>query len=207
VLKAKQESETKTLFMRGKVETVVWTERMLAALISGVKGGKWFSLWDEEANKALEEVKQWMKENGLMLHPDKTHIGNCTIEGQGFEFLGYRFECGKRTVRKTSRKKLYDTIRKRTKRTVGQSMESVIESLNPTLKGWFEYFKHAHKWTFKAVDGFVRRRLRAILRKQDKRPGRGRCLNDHRQWPNSFFATLGLFTMREAHAELASRSR
>ena len=45
--KAKQESEIKTLFMRGKVETEVWTERMLAALVSGVKGGKWFSLWDK----------------------------------------------------------------------------------------------------------------------------------------------------------------
>ena len=45
--KAKQESEAKSLFMRGKVETEVWTERMLAALISGVKGGKWFSLWDK----------------------------------------------------------------------------------------------------------------------------------------------------------------
>jgi hypothetical protein len=42
VLEAKQESEARALFMRGKVETVVWTERMLAALVSGVKGGKWF---------------------------------------------------------------------------------------------------------------------------------------------------------------------
>lgn len=161
----------------------------------------------EEAEQALSEVKLWMAENGLTLHPDKTHIGNCTVEGEGFEFLGYRFECGKRTVRKTSMKKLRDTIRRRTKRTVGQSMESVIKSLNPTLKGWFGYFKHAHKRTFSGVDGFVRRRLRAILRKQDKRPGMGRCLNDHKQWPNSFFATRGLFTMREAHAKLASRSR
>ena len=47
MLKAKQESEAKAIFMRGKVETVVWTERMLAALVSGVKGGKWFSLWDK----------------------------------------------------------------------------------------------------------------------------------------------------------------
>ena len=162
---------------------------------------------EEEAQKALGEVKQWMKENGLELHPDKTHIGNCTNAGEGFEFLGYRFECGRRTVRKTSMKKLRDTIRKRTKRTVGQSMESVIESLNSTLIGWFGYFKHANKWTFKEVDGFVRRRLRAILRKQDKRPGIGRCLKDHKQWPNSFFAKQGLFTMREAHAVLASRSR
>ncbi|HAT2045267.1 TPA: group II intron reverse transcriptase/maturase [Legionella pneumophila] len=162
---------------------------------------------EEEANRALSEVKQWMTENGLVLHPDKTRVGNCTIEGEGFEFLGYRFECGKRTVRKSSMKKLRDTIRKRTKRTVGQSMEKVIESLNPTLKGWFGYFRHAHKWTFQLLDGFVRRRLRAILRKQDKRPGIGRCLKDHKQWPNSYFATLGLFTMKEAHAELASRSR
>jgi RNA-directed DNA polymerase len=162
---------------------------------------------EEEANRALSEVKQWMTANGLVLHPDKTRMGNCTIEGQGFEFLGYRFECGKRTVRKSSMKKLRDTIRRRTKRTVGQSMEKVIESLNPTLIGWFGYFKHAHKWTFQSVDGFVRRRLRAILRKQDKRPGRGRCLKDHMQWRNSYFATLGLFTMKEAHAELASRSR
>lgn len=162
---------------------------------------------EEEANKALTVVRKWMDENGLELHPDKTHIGNCTLEGEGFEFLGYHFECGKRTVRKTSMKKLRDTIRRRTKRAVGQSMERVIENLNPTLIGWFGYFKHAHKWTFQMVDGFVRRRLRAILRKQDKRPGMGRCYEDHKQWPNSFFATLVLFTMKEAHAELASRSR
>ncbi len=108
---------------------------------------------EEEANKARAIVKQWMIENGLASHPDKTHIGNCTIIGEGFEFLGYRFECGKHTVRKTSMKKLRDTIRKRTKRTVGQSMESVIESLKPTLKGWFGYFKQAHRWTFSWVDG------------------------------------------------------
>jgi hypothetical protein len=76
-------------------------------------------------------------------------------------------------------KKLRDIIRRRTKRTVGQSMESVIDSLNPTLIGWFGLFKHAHRWAFKGVDGFVPRRLRAILRQQDKRPGMGRCYSDH----------------------------
>jgi len=163
---------------------------------------------EEEANKALSEVKQWMEQNSLALHPNKTRIGNCTKEGEGFEFLGYRFECGKRTVRKSSMKKIRDTIRKRTKRTIGQSVKRVIESLNPTLKGWFGYFKHADRRTFSRMDGFVRRRLRAVLRKQDKRPGIGRCYDDHRQWPNAFFATLGLFTMTEAHAAIiASRSR
>ena len=42
------------------------------------------------------------------------------------------------------------------------------------LRGWFDYFKHAHSVAQLGIDGFVRRRLRAILRKQEKRPGMGR---------------------------------
>ena len=34
----------------------------------------------------------------------------------------------------------------------------------------------------------------------------GRCLGDHKRWPNAFFAEHGLFTMTEAHG-LASQSR
>lgn len=162
---------------------------------------------EEEAEKALTDIKQWMDGNGLTLHPNKTRIGNCAAEGNGFEFLGYRFECGQRTVRKSSIKKLRDTIRKRTKRTVSGSIQDVIKSLNLVLIGWFNYFKHAHKWTFSTIDGFVRRRLRAILRRREKRPGMGHTEADHRRWPNSFFAACGLFTMKEAHAKLASRSR
>lgn len=163
---------------------------------------------EEEAKKALTEVKQWMVENGLSLHPNKTRIGNCVIEGDGFEFLGYRFECGQRTVRKSSLKKLRDTIRKRTKRTVSGPIDEIIENLNPVLVGWFNYFKHAHRWTFSTIDGFIRRRLRSIFRRREKRPGKGYTYDDHKRWPNAFFATHGLFTMKEAHAQLvASRSR
>ena len=50
----------------------------------------------EEAQKALVLIQQWVNNKGLTLHPDKTHVGNCLEEGQGFEFLGYRFEAGKR---------------------------------------------------------------------------------------------------------------
>jgi RNA-directed DNA polymerase len=74
------------------------------------------------------------------------------------------------------------------------------------LRGWFNYFQHAHPMTFSGADGFTRRRLRAILRKQEKRPGLGKGLDDHKRWPKVFFADMGLFTMTEAHA-LASRSR
>ena len=160
----------------------------------------------EAAQTALAEVREWVDQNGLSLHPDKTHVGECSVPGQGFEFLGYRFEAGKRWVRKKSLKALRERIRARTKRTRGDSIEHIIESVNPMLRGWFGYFKHANSYVFKSIDGYVRRRLRAILRKQQKRPGMGHNRKDHQRWPNAYFAEHGLFTMSEAHA-LASRPR
>jgi len=160
----------------------------------------------EAAQSALAEVRNWVEKNGLSLHPDKTHVGDCSVPGQGFEFLGYRFEAGKRWVRKKSVKALRERIRARTKRTRGDSVEHIIESVNPMLHGWFVYFKHANPYVFKSIDGYVRRRLRAILRKQQKRPGMGHTHKDHQRWPNAYFAGHGLFTMSEAHA-LACRSR
>ena len=160
----------------------------------------------EEAESALARLRAWVSANGLTLHPDKTHVGDCRVEGQGFEFLGYRFEAGQRWVRKKSLMSLRDNIRAKTKRNEGNSIAYVIAALNPTLRGWYGYFQHAHRFTFPSIDGFVRRRLRAMLRRQKHRPGQGRCQRDHQQWPNAFFADLGLFTMSEAH-RLARQSR
>lgn len=159
-----------------------------------------------EAEAALARVRRWVEANGLRLHPDKTHVGNCLEPGQGFEFLGYRFEGGRRDVRRKSLQALKDRIRQRTRRTRAVALERIVAELNPMLRGWFEYFQHAHRWTFPRIDGFVRRRLRALLRKREKRPGFGRCSHDHRRWPNAFFAGLGLFTLTEAH-RLARQSR
>jgi RNA-directed DNA polymerase len=149
----------------------------------------------EEAEAALAEIRVWVAENSLRLHPDKTHIGDCRQKGQGFEFLGYRFEAGRRWVRKKSMTRFRDRIRERTRRTQGQSLERIIASLNPMLKGWFGYFKHANPYTFIVLDRLIRRRLRAILRKQDKRPGIGRSHADHQRWPNAFFAQAGLLAL------------
>ena len=92
----------------------------------------------EEAEAALALIRAWVVENGLSLHPDKTHIGNCWKKGGGFSFLGYSFEGKRRHVRKKSLDKLKDKIRAKTKRTRGDSLERVIASLNPVLRGWFE---------------------------------------------------------------------
>jgi RNA-directed DNA polymerase len=152
----------------------------------------------DEAEAALANIQSWVGANGLALHPEKTHVGDCRLPGQGFEFLGYRFEAGQRWVRKKSLDRFKDKVREKTKRTRGDSLACIIADLNPMLRGWFGYFRHAHRRTFAGMDGFVRRRLRAVLRKQQKRPGFGKCLNDHRQWTNAFFAKEGLFALHMA---------
>jgi RNA-directed DNA polymerase len=152
----------------------------------------------EEAEAALAEIRAWVADNGLRLHPDKTHVGDCRQPGEGFEFLGYRFEAGRRFVRKKSLTRFKDNIRAKTRRTRGVSLARIIDSLNPMLRGWFGYFKHAHPRTFIMIDQLIRRRLRSLLRKQEKRPGFGKCQADHQRWPNAFFAQAGLLALHTA---------
>jgi len=151
-----------------------------------------------EAEAAFADVRLWVEANGLKLHPEKTHLGDCRNPGEGFEFLGYRFEAGQRWVRKKSLDRFKEKVREKTRRTRGDSLACIIADLNPMLRGWFGYFKHAHRRTFEGMDGLIRRRLRAILRKQAKRPGFGKCLNDHQRWTNAFFANEGLFALHTA---------
>jgi RNA-directed DNA polymerase len=77
----------------------------------------------------------------------------------------------------------------------------IIVDLNRTLRGWFMYFKHAHQRTFIVLDRFIRRRLRAVLRKHDKRPGFGATYADHQRWPKAFFASAGLLALHTAWQE------
>jgi RNA-directed DNA polymerase len=154
---------------------------------------------EEEAMAALRQVTAWVNANGLTLHPDKTKVCNSQRPGQGFDFLGYRFEAGMRFVRAKSLKAFKDKLRARTIRSRGDSLRQIVEDINPMLRGWFGYFKHARPRLFRRLDGFIRRRLRAILRKQEKRPSMGRSEADHRKWTNAFFAGMGLFTLQTAH--------
>lgn len=152
----------------------------------------------EEAESALALVNAWATERGLMLHPTKTKIVH--VDEEGFEFLGYRFIKHRRFPRPKSLAKLKDAIRSKTKRNNGQSLQAIILEVNRTLRGWYEYFKHSWKTTFPDLDGWVRMRLRSILRQRRKRKGRGSTISDSRLYPNRFFAEQGLFSMTDARA-------
>ena len=103
----------------------------------------------EDAARALEMVQQWTAQAGLTLHPTKTRIIEAGAES--FDFLGYRFEGGPRRPRPESLDKFKETIRAKTPRTSGDSLFMIITTLNPTLRGWFEYFKHGRKWRFSPI--------------------------------------------------------
>jgi RNA-directed DNA polymerase len=160
---------------------------------------------EDEAHTALALVRQLARDRELTLHPEKTRLVDVCAPGEGFDFLGYHFENGTRRPRKKSLKKLKDTVRTKTGRSNGKSLSEIIRDVNRTLRGWFEYFKHSHKWTFPAIDQWVRRRLRSILRKRIGLKGISRGL-DHRRWPNQFFRDHGLFSLVDAHRALLQPS-
>jgi RNA-directed DNA polymerase len=152
----------------------------------------------EQAQRALEQIRQWVERNGLKLHPSKTRLVDASQRG-GFDFLGYHFEKGKKWPRKKSLDKLKDTIRSKTRRNSGRNIKAICKELNQTLKGWFGYFKHSAPHVHERIDGYVRDRLRGILRHQRKRKGRARQRDQYR-WPNSYFSAVGLFSLKQAHA-------
>lgn len=153
---------------------------------------------ENEARRALALVQQWTTSVGLTLHPEKTRIVDATQRG-GFDFLGYHFERGYRWPRKKSLQKFKDTIRGKTKRTNGQSLQAIIANVNRSAQGWFGYFKYSHWTTFKPLDQWLRARLRSILRRRRNRHGRARR-RDNREWPNAFFTAHGLYSFVAAHA-------
>jgi RNA-directed DNA polymerase len=151
----------------------------------------------EEAQRALEIVAQWTTEQGLTLHPTKTKVIDSRTTS--FDFLGYTFRGEHHWPRDKSLAKVKDAIRNKTQRNAGRSVPFIVRDVNRTLRGWFGYFQHStYRNVFQSLDGWVRMRLRSILRKRAglRGPGRGA---DHQKWPNSYFAELGYYSLVAAH--------
>jgi RNA-directed DNA polymerase len=162
----------------------------------------------EEAEEALKLLRTWTASRELTLHPEKTRLTDASVKGQGFEFLGYRFEAGSKWPRRKSLQKLRDTIRARTPRLNGRSLEAIITGVNSVLRGWFGYFKHSNARTMPAIDGFVRRRLRSILRRREGKRATMKNGSDYQYWPNKFFDAHGLFCLtaaRQRHCQSRNR--
>ncbi len=154
---------------------------------------------EAEAKSVLAYLQAWTREAGLTLHPVKTRIVNASLEV--FDFLGWTFRGGKKWPRKKSVLKLREKLRPWTGRSNGWSLAMVVAKINPTLKGWRGYFGASPPTSLRDADGWIRRRLRAMLRRRERRQAYGLTQADHQQWPNRWFAKQGLYSLEHGTCE------
>lgn len=155
---------------------------------------------EEEAKEALHVIETWVNGAELRLHPEKTKLVDAS-GNEGVHFLGYAFKNGVKVPRKKARKRFKEKIRAKTRRTEGHSLETVIEEVNEVTESWFEYFKHSCAPGLTSLDGWIRNRLRAVLKQRAGNPGHPGPA-DYKRWPNSFFAKCGLSTMAGLRAAI-----
>ncbi|MFZ1102107.1 MAG: reverse transcriptase domain-containing protein [Hyphomicrobiaceae bacterium] len=169
----------------------------------------------EEADAALALVRSWAAENGLTLHPEKTRVGGRVEDarfqhdrqpGEGFEFLGYRFEAGRRDVAQeelrasqgcdpgedAAQAGRQPRMRDRRSQPVAQGLVRLLQA-RPSL----------HLPEARRVHPTPAARAPA---QAGETAGLGNSLADCRRWPNAFFATAGLFALHTAwHTARQSR--
>lgn len=90
------------------------------------------------------------------------------------KFLGFSFSVQRETrlrIAPESVQRLTQRIRELLRSGRGRSLAHTIDTLNPLLRGWIQYFQLAQaKGILEELDGWVRRRLRCLLWRQWTRP-------------------------------------
>ena len=123
------------------------------------------------AENALTSATQILeKDLKLTVNTEKTHIAH---SDKGVKFLGV--EIGSQFTRLQEKKLngFKQKVRQLTKRNTGLNLIEIIRRLNPVLRGFANYFSIANcRRAFKALSGWIRRRLRAIQLKLWKKPAR-----------------------------------
>ena len=125
--------------------------------------------------KAKEYIEKWLAEIGLKLNESKTRIVHTmkAADGNavGFNFLGFSVRQYSVTTRKRGYKTLIkpslesqkthrEKISEKLKKLTAATQEEVINTLNPIIKGWSNYFKGSVACkTFSSMDKYVYQKL------------------------------------------------
>lgn len=106
----------------------------------------------------------------LQINPDKSAVARASER----EFLGYGLlgrERARLKAAAASIRRLRGRVKDVLRQTRGISVAAAIEALNPLLRGWTNHFRWAEvKDVWQELDGCMRRKLRAPLWRQCKRP-------------------------------------
>ncbi len=86
------------------------------------------------------------------------------------KFLGFTFTCRlKRQVAPQAITRFKEKVRSMTGRMRGRSLQQVVRSLAPLLRGWRSYFGFAETTSLRDLDGWIARRLRCMVWKHWQR--------------------------------------
>lgn len=187
------------------------------------------------AEHAFEAIKGYLEsELKLQINPAKSAVARASER----DFLGYGLigrERARLKVAVASVQRLRQRVKDVLRQNCGVSVQTVIEALNPLLRGWTSYFRWAEvKNVWQELDGWLRRKLRGRLWRQCKRPlararllmkrglpeerawrsatnGRGAWWNAgashlNQAFPKSWFDHMGLVSLVDTHRRFQSQS-
>jgi group II intron reverse transcriptase/maturase len=161
--------------------------------------------------QAEQRIRVILDRLGLELHPEKTRRVDLYDGKEGFDFLGCHLHkrlSGPIWEREHRRlyflhrwpsKRAMQRIRQRVREATPRGrchadIRDVIEILNPTLRGWGNYFRTGNAARrFNQLDTYVWRRLRAL---RVARKGRHLRAGEAERWTSDYFHNLGLHRLR-----------
>lgn len=120
-------------------------------------------------DSSISYLTKKLKLKGNMEKTEARRAVGSTFLGFTFSTSGKKGKLGMCVPQKKKLKKLENRIRELTRRNRGVKIETVIQQLNSTLRGWIAYFSRGFiKKYIKSLMKWVRRRIRRYLWKQWK---------------------------------------
>jgi RNA-directed DNA polymerase len=154
--------------------------------------------WNWLIKAAYRRLLEELSKLDLQINVEKTRIVDLT-KGESFGYLGfdfwrvktYRGKWGVRMAPKMkARKTLLDGLQDIFRSFQSQPVRGVIETINPILRGWVNYFRIGHSSEcFSYVRDWVERKIRRHLMGAKNRKGFG-WARWSREW---FYKNLGLY--------------
>lgn len=123
------------------------------------------------AINALAKASSYLEEDLLLtVNREKTHI---THSWKGVKFLGVSIHSAYTQVQKGKIQLFKEKVKAMTRRNVPVNLDTIIDDLNPILRGFAYYYRIANcRGVLQRLSSWIRRRLRAIQLKQWKKPKR-----------------------------------
>jgi group II intron reverse transcriptase/maturase len=163
----------------------VWSTREHGVLVRFADDAVVMCKSREQAEAALQRLRDLLAELGLQPKEAKTRIVSLEVGGEGVDFLGFhhrlvrsRSRDGRRPVTFLARwpadkamQHARDRVRELTaRRRLSLSVGAVVQDINKFLRGWTGYFKYGHSAErFSKIRQYVRMRIALFISKRYRR--------------------------------------